>query len=88
VKQELKKQSEIANQIYFEPRCHEGNYSLAALLRGARAAEQAFADGRGPHPGTLCTVIGGCGGFVRGGFADEGSDADPFETPPPGAVTR
>jgi hypothetical protein len=88
VRQELKKQSDAANQIYYEPRCHEGNHGLPGLLRGARAAEQAFAEGRGPHPGTLCTVIAGCGGFVRGGFADEGPDADPFETPPPSGLTR
>ena len=83
VKQELKKQSDEANRIYYEPRCHEGNYGLAALLRGARATEQAFAEGRGPDPATLCIVIGGCGGFVRGGFADDGPDADPFRSPPP-----
>jgi hypothetical protein len=80
VKQELKKQSDAANHIYYEPRCHEGNYGLPALLLGARAAEQAFAQGRGPDPATLCTVIAGCGGFVRGGFADEGQeDADPLQ---------
>ncbi len=78
-KQELKKQSDAANQIYYEPRCHEGNYGLAAMLAGARVAERAFAEGRGPDPATLCTVIAGCGGFVRGGFADEGPDADPFQ---------
>jgi hypothetical protein len=83
VKQELKKQSDAANRIYFEPRCHEGNYGLAALLRGARVAEQAFAEGRGPDPATQCIVIAGCGGFVRGGFADQGPDADPFQSPPP-----
>jgi hypothetical protein len=88
VRQELKKQSDAANQIYYEPRCHEGNHGLPGLLRGARTAEQAFAEGRGPHPGTLCTVIAGCGGFVRGGFGDEGPDADPFETPPPSGLTR
>jgi hypothetical protein len=82
VKQELKKQSDAANRIYYEPRCHEGNYGLAALLRGARVAEQAFAEGRGPDPATLCTVIAGCGGFVRGGFADEGPDVDPFQSQP------
>src|SRR5438876_5917852 len=81
VKQELKKQSDAANRIYYEPRCHEGNFGLPALLRGARVAEQAFAEGRGPDPATLCIVIGGCGGFVRGGFADEGPDADPFADP-------
>jgi hypothetical protein len=82
VKQELKKQSDTANQIYSEPRCHEGNYGLATLLMGARVGERAFAEGRGPDPATQCTVIGGCGGFVRGGFADEGPDADPFQSPP------
>ncbi len=81
VKQELRKQSDAANRIYYEPRCHEGNFGLAALLRGARVAEREFAEGRGPDPGTLCIVIGGCGGFVRGGFADEGPDADPFADP-------
>ena len=79
VKQELKKQSDTANRIYYEPRCHEGNYGLPALLAGARAAERAFAEGDGPDPATACTVITSCGGFVRGGFADDGEvDADPF----------
>jgi hypothetical protein len=83
VKQELKRQSDEANRIYSEPRCHEGNHGLVALLRGARAAEQAFAEKRGPDPATLCTVISGCGGFVRGGFADDGPDADPLQSGPP-----
>jgi len=83
VRQELKKQSDVANQIYFEPRCHEGNYGLIALLSGARESDRAFAEGRGPDPATMCIVIGGCGGFVRGGFADNGADADPFQSPPP-----
>jgi hypothetical protein len=82
VKQELKRQSDTANQIYFEPRCHEGNYGFAALLSGARAAERAYAEKRGPDPATLCIIIGGCGGFIRGGFADDGPDADPFKAPP------
>jgi hypothetical protein len=82
VKQEMKKQSDAANRIYYEPRCHEGNYGLPALLRGARADEQAFAEGRGSDPAAMCVVINGCGGFVRGGFADEGPDADPFRSPP------
>ena len=85
VRQELKKQSDAANRIYSEPRCHEGNYGLIALLSGARESERAFAEGRGPDPATMCIVIGGCGGFVRGGFADAGADADPFQTPPPRA---
>jgi hypothetical protein len=83
VRQELKKQSDAANRIYYEPRCHEGNYGLIALLSGARESERAFARGRGPDPATMCIVIGGCGGFVRGGFADAGPDADPFQSPPP-----
>jgi hypothetical protein len=82
VRQELKKQSDAANQIYYEPRCHEGNHGLVALLSGARAVERAYAKGRGPNPATLCIVIEGCGGFVRGGFADEGPDADPFRSTP------
>jgi len=81
-RQELKKRSDAQNQIYYEPRCHEGNYGLAGLLIGARAADKAFAEKRGPDPATLCIIIGGCGGFVRGGFADDGPDADPFRNPP------
>jgi hypothetical protein len=75
VKQELKKQSDAANRIYYEPRCHEGNYGLPALLLGARTAERAFAEGQGPDPATLCSA--GCGGFA-GGFADEGEDSNPL----------
>jgi hypothetical protein len=84
-RQELKKQSDAANRIYYEPRCHEGNYGLIALLSGARESDRAFAEGRGPDPATMCIVIGGCGGFVRGGFADDGPDADPFRSPAPRA---
>jgi hypothetical protein len=73
-KHELKRQSDEANRIYSEPRCHEGNYGMVALLAGARAAERAFAEGRGPDPAKLC--LGACGGFA-GGFADEGDDANP-----------
>lgn len=81
-RQELKRKSDAQNQIYYEPRCHEGNYGLVGLLMGARAAERAYAQHRGPDPATMCIIIGGCGGFVRGGFADEGPDADPFRNPP------
>ena len=84
-RQELKKQSDAENRIYYEPRCHEGNYGLIALLSGARESERAYAARRGPDPATMCIVIGGCGGFVRGGFADAGADADPFQGPPPRA---
>ena len=41
VKVELSKQDGHANQIYDEPRCHEGNYSLRGMLAGARADEAA-----------------------------------------------
>lgn len=77
VEQELKKQDEQANRIYYEPRCHEGNYGLPGMLKGARAEEVAFAEGRGPDPGTRCIVDADCGGFA-GGFADEGEDANPL----------
>ncbi len=50
VRQELKRQSDEQNRIYYEPRCHEGNYGLPALLIGARVDDQAFAEGRGPDP--------------------------------------
>jgi hypothetical protein len=52
VKQEMTRQDEQANRIYYEPRCHEGNYGLPALLSGTRAEEAAFAKGRGPNPAT------------------------------------
>ena len=51
---ELSRQSNEAHRIYKEPRCHEGNYALPGLLRGARQEELAFAEGRGPDPATLC----------------------------------
>ena len=52
VKQEFTKQSDQENRLYYEPRCIEGNYGLPGLMRGARAEEIAFAEGRGPHPAT------------------------------------
>jgi hypothetical protein len=76
-KLELKKQDDAANRIYYEPRCQEGNAGLAGILAGARAAEKAFARGRGPDPATLCSSFAGCGGFDFG-FADEGADANPL----------
>ena len=56
--QEFKRQSNEANRIYFEPRCHEGNYGLPGLLRGNRVDDKAFAEGKGPNPSTKCTA--GC----------------------------
>jgi hypothetical protein len=61
VKQEFTRQSEQENRIYYEPRCNEGNYALPGLLRGARLADLAFAEGRGPDPATTdnATAISG-----------------------------
>ncbi len=79
VEVELNLQNNEANRIYKEPRCHEGNYGLPALLAGARADERAYAEGRGPDPDTLCTAgpTGACGGFAFG-FAESGDGADPL----------
>ena len=51
-KQEFTRQSNQENRLYTEPRCIEGNYGLPGLIRGARAEDLAFAEGRGPHPAT------------------------------------
>lgn len=56
VRQELVKQDDRPNRIYYEPRCHEGNYGLTALLRGTRAEEDAFARGKGADPATKDTA--------------------------------
>lgn len=52
VKEEFARQSDKENRIYYEPRCYEGNYAFPTMLLGARLAEQAYAQGRGPHPAT------------------------------------
>ena len=52
VKQELTKQSDKENRVYYEPRCHEGNHAFGSMLRAARLADEAYAKGRGPHPAT------------------------------------
>ena len=59
VRQELELQDGRANRIYYEPRCHEGNYGLPGQLLGSRIEEQAFAEGRGPDPATRDTATGG-----------------------------
>lgn len=56
VKQELTSQSDEQNRIYYEPRCHEGNYGLPALLVGARLDDQKFKSGRGPNPASQDTA--------------------------------
>ncbi len=58
VVQDYARQPDEANRIYYEPRCHEGNYGLPGLLVGSRAEDLAFAEGRGPDPATKC--IAGC----------------------------
>jgi len=52
VKQEFSLQNGKQNRIYYEPRCHEGNYGLPGLMRGVRTDERAFAQGKGPDPMT------------------------------------
>ena len=61
VRQELKRQSDEENRIYYEPRCHEGNYGLAAMFIGSLVREQEFEAGRGPDPFSLDTTTGGGG---------------------------
>ena len=56
VVEEFAGQNNEANRIYYEPRCHEGNYGLPGLLVGLRADERAFAEGRGPDPATKCLI--------------------------------
>jgi hypothetical protein len=56
VKQELAMQRDDQNRIYYEPRCHEGNYGLPALLVGARMDEKAHKEGRGPDPASQDTA--------------------------------
>jgi hypothetical protein len=46
------KQSDEQNRIYYEPRCHEGNYAFPTLMLNARLAEKDFAAGKGPNPAT------------------------------------
>jgi len=53
VVEEFTRQNEKENRIYYEPRCHEGNYGFPSLLLSARLAEKAHAEGRGPHPALL-----------------------------------
>ena len=52
--QEFKMQSNEANRIYTEPRCHEGNFGMLGVLAGARSVEQAYEEGSGPHPASKC----------------------------------
>ena len=71
-KQEMRRQDEQANRIYFEPRCHEGNHGLAGMHINSRAEERAFAEGRGPDPATRDNATAGGGGGDR-------PEPDPFQ---------
>jgi len=57
----MQKNDDKLNRI-FESTCHEGNYGLTGMLANTRAAEKAFAEGRGPDPATMNLAIGGAGG--------------------------
>lgn len=52
IQMDFSKQSDEMNRIYYEPRCHEGNYGFPALMQAARMAEQEYAQGKGPRPDT------------------------------------
>jgi hypothetical protein len=73
VKQEMARQDEASNRVYYEPRCFEGNYGTPGLLLGTRKEEIAFAEGRGPDPASKdsATCFGGDGGedVLTGGGA-------------------
>jgi len=58
--QELRKNADKPNMVY-EGGCHEGNYGLLGMLANTRAAEQAFAEGRGPDPALQDNATGGAG---------------------------
>jgi hypothetical protein len=58
--QELTRNSDNENKVY-EGGCHEGNYGLLGMLVNMRAAERAFAAGRGPDPATQDNATGGGG---------------------------
>ena len=62
VRQEMTAQDEQANRIYYEPRCHEGNFGMSGMLINSRSEERDFALGRGPDPATRDNATGGAGG--------------------------
>jgi len=53
VVEEFTRQNDKENRIYYEPRCHEGNYAFPSLLLAARLADKAYAERRGPHPALM-----------------------------------
>ena len=65
VKQELVRQDEQANRIYYEPRCHEGNYGLPTMLLGTRVEERRSLAAKDPilPPRTRRLISGTKGGI-------------------------
>jgi len=57
---DLAMQDEKANEVY-QQTCHEGNYGLTGMLANTRAAELAYAEGRGPDPALQDNASGGGG---------------------------
>jgi hypothetical protein len=78
VRQELNFLGDQYNKVWKEPRCHEGNFGMIGLLAGARAMEQAFAEGRGPDPATVNTVQPTGSANILGVQAGD-EDADPLQ---------
>jgi hypothetical protein len=58
--QEFRKNADKPNMVY-EGGCHEGNYGLLGMLVNTRAAEKAFAEGKGPDPALEDNATGGAG---------------------------
>ncbi len=56
--QELEKADEKTTLV-LEGGCHEGNYGLLGMMLNTRAAEKAFAEGKGPDPATQDNATGG-----------------------------
>jgi hypothetical protein len=50
------------SNVLTQQTCHEGNYGIVGILSGHRAAEKAFAEGKGPDPFTMDTYSGGGAG--------------------------
>jgi hypothetical protein len=76
-KQELNYLGDGYNKAWKEPRCMEGNFALIGMLFGARAADKAFAEGRGPDPTSLNLVTPTGSANILGVAQDE-EDADPL----------
>jgi hypothetical protein len=58
--QELQR-SDDKTTLVLEGGCHEGNFGLLGMLLNTRAAERAFAEGKGPDPATQDNATGGGG---------------------------